>query len=101
MSSANEWFYGTHWYNEPSLLARLVEPYPVEFIGPWDFNLQNLETHFAEIKIGPTSVAPVYTGLFALGECDGEFWITPGVPVQRGRSGEIAGASRCDRGCQI
>jgi ubiquinone/menaquinone biosynthesis C-methylase UbiE len=41
MSPANQWFRGTYWYNEAAFLARLIEPYAVDLIGPWNFSLED------------------------------------------------------------
>ncbi|MGB9366401.1 MAG: tetratricopeptide repeat protein [Xanthobacteraceae bacterium] len=41
MSQANQWFRGTYWYGEAAFLARLIEPHPVDFIGPWNFSLDD------------------------------------------------------------
>jgi tetratricopeptide (TPR) repeat protein len=41
MSRANQWFRGTYWYGEAAFLARLIEPYPVDFVGPWNFSLDD------------------------------------------------------------
>ena len=67
MSQANIWHRGTYWYNEASFLARLIEPHRVEFLGPWDFSLNDPEigsdwiVQFDEVRS-----EPAYSAVFAL-----------------------------------
>lgn len=67
MSPANGWHGGTYWYNEATFLARLIEPHPVEFLGPWDFALDHPANDSAFLlQVDELRRAPGFSAVFAL-----------------------------------
>lgn len=67
MSPANIWSRGTYWYNEGSFLARLIEPHPVEFLGPWDFSLDDPENRSEwTLMVDQVRSEPAFSAVFAL-----------------------------------